>query len=117
MNANYTTINAADQLKDPDSIYHYNQRVIALRHSAPAFIYGDYQDVDPKNEQIFAYMRTLGEAKYLVVLNFSSKPIDYTLPGGLTSGVLRLGNYRDTADSPGSTVLHLLPWEARVFKQ
>jgi oligo-1,6-glucosidase len=47
VNPNYLQINAADQVKDPDSVYHYNQKVIALRRSDPAFIYGDYQDLDP----------------------------------------------------------------------
>ncbi|WP_419806401.1 glycoside hydrolase family 13 protein [Terriglobus sp.] len=117
VNPNYKTINAADQLKDPDSVYHYNQRAIALRRSDPAFIYGDYQDLDPQQEQIFIYTRTLGTAKYLVVLNFSRKPIDYTLPGGISSGQLRLGNYSETPDAPNSTVVHLRPWEARVYQQ
>ncbi len=117
VNPNYTAINAADQLRDPDSIYHYNQRAIALRHSAAAFVYGDYQDLDPRHEQVFAYTRTLGDAKYLVVLNFSRKPIEYTLPGGMGTGSLRLGNYRETTDAPGSTSMHLRPWEARVYQQ
>ena len=117
VNPNYTSINAADQVQDAASVYHYNQKAIALRHSDPAFVYGDYQDLDPRHEQVFAYTRTLGDAKYLIVLNFSPKPIHYSLPNGMAVGKLRLGNYRDTADVPGFTTLHLQPWEARVYKQ
>ena len=54
--------------------------MIALRRNEPAFIYGDYQDLDPTNEQVFIYTRTLDESKYLIVLNFSSKPIDEPCP-------------------------------------
>jgi oligo-1,6-glucosidase len=117
VNPNYLEINAADQIKNPDSIYHYNQKMIALRRTAPAFIYGDYQDLDPAHEQIFLYTRTLGASQYLVVLNFSSKPIHYTLPQAMHAGNLKLGNYKDSTDAPGATTLHLHPWEARIYLQ
>ena len=117
VNPNYKAINAADQMRDPDSVYHYNQRAIQLRHSDLAFVYGDFEDLDPQHEQIFVYTRTLGAAKYLVVLNFSGKPITYTLPGAMNTGQLRLGNYRDTSDGTNSNMLHLRPWEARVYRQ
>ena len=48
--------------------------MIALRAKSPALIYGDYKDLDPTNPNIFAYTRTLGDEKYLVVLNFSAAP-------------------------------------------
>ncbi|GAA3763170.1 alpha,alpha-phosphotrehalase [Terriglobus aquaticus] len=117
VNPNYTTINAASQVNDPDSIYSFNRQMIALRHSDPAFVYGDYQDLDPKHQQVFIYTRTLGSAKYLVVLNFSKQPVEYSLPGGSAAGQLKLGNYRDTSDAPGSSTLHLRPWESRVYRQ
>jgi oligo-1,6-glucosidase len=125
VNPNYLQINAADQVKDPDSVYHFNQKMIALRRSDPAFIYGDYQDLDPAHEQVFLYSRTLDDpnsakSKYLIVLNFSSHPIDYTLPQpaqALQANNLKLDNYKDSSDSAGSTTLHLRPWEARIYKQ
>jgi glycosidase len=49
---NYLQINTADQVKDPDSVYHYNQKVIALRRSDPAFIYGDYQISTPEQTSL-----------------------------------------------------------------
>jgi len=116
VNPNYLQINAADQVKDPDSIYHYTQKMIALRRSDLAFIYGDYQDLDPKHEQVFLYTRSLGASSYLVILNFSSQPIDYTLPQGIQAKNLKLGNYRDSSDLAGATTLHLRPREARIYK-
>ena len=117
VNPNYMQINAADQMKDPDSVYHYNQKMIALRRSDPAFIYGDYQDLDPSQEYVFAYTRTLGQSEYLVVLNFSRQPIEYTLPQAIKTGKFELGNYGTDGDNAGASTLHLRPWEARVYKQ
>ena len=82
------------------------RRLIALRRSDPAFIYGDYQDLDPTHEQVFLYTRSLGASSYLVILNFSSQPIDYTLPQGIQAKNLKLGNYRDSSDPAGATTLH-----------
>jgi oligo-1,6-glucosidase len=116
VNPNYLQLNAASQVADANSVYHYTQEMIALRHSDPAFLYGDYQDLDPSQEHIFVYTRTLGGSKFLVVLNFSKQQIEYTLPPTLKAGNLKLGNYRTAGDSADASTLHLRPWEARVYQ-
>jgi oligo-1,6-glucosidase len=114
VNPNYKKINAALQLADPDSIYHYTQRMIALRHSTPALIYGDYMDLDPSNPSVFTYTRTLGADRYLIVLNFSENPIAYSIPGSLKPISLLMTN-RGSKEVNTST-LNLKGWEARVYK-
>jgi oligo-1,6-glucosidase len=115
VNPNYTTINAAQEVADPDSVYSYVARLIALRAKTHAFVYGDYKDLDPQHGQIFAYLRTLGNERYLVVHNFSSDQIEYTLPDGLKAGKSILDNYK--SDESGATTLHLKGWESRIYKQ
>ena len=114
VNPNYKTINAAAELKDPASIYNYTRQAIALHHSSKAFTYGDYTDLDPSNEQIYAYTRTLGAEKFLVVLNYSKTPATWSLPAGMQPGKLVLCNLTTT---PGdAAALTLAPYEARVYK-
>jgi oligo-1,6-glucosidase len=115
VNPNYKTINAAQEVADPDSIYNYTARLIALRARTPAFIYGDYKDLDPDHPHIFAYTRTLGADVYLVVHNFSSEPIDYMLPGGMKAGQSIVDNY--PGNESGAATLHLKGWESRIYKQ
>jgi glycosidase len=43
-------------------------------------VYCDYEDLALQDAKLFAYTRTLGSEKYLVVLNFSRDNISYTLP-------------------------------------
>lgn len=131
INPNYTTINAKQELGDHNSIFAYDRRLIALRAQTPAFVYGDFQDLDPANPHIFAYTRTLIPAnaagrpagQYLVVLNVSSEPHIYTLPGDRKSGTLILSNQPQTSNLPDTTTerntatLHLAPWEARIYRQ
>ena len=115
VNPNYDEINAKRETADPNSIYNYYRHMIALRHSAPALVYGDYKDLDPANPSIFAYTRTLGGETWLVVLNFSGAPVEYTLPGNLKAANLAIGNMEGLKQN--SSPLHLKAWEARVYRQ
>ena len=115
VNPNYEEINAARELADPSSIYNYFRKMVEFRKKTPALVYGAYEDLDPRNAHIFAYTRTLGAEKYLVLLNFSKDNISYTLPGGLTAGELQISNL--ASREAKTQVLNLKPWEARVYRQ
>ena len=115
VNPNYASINAKSETADPDSVLNYTRRLIALRAKTRAFSYGDYGDLDPADPHVFAYTRTLGAETYLVGLNFSPVPVEYTLPGGLKAGHLVIANYN--GEQEGAAVLQLKGWEARVYKQ
>lgn len=119
VNPNYAQINAAAELKDPNSIYHYTQRAIALHHANPAFTYGDYKDLSPDNPHIYAYTRTLPIAgkpdqRFLILLNWSAKPADFNLPDNIKPKKLLLTNVHNSAAPTGQTVM-LSAWEARVY--
>jgi oligo-1,6-glucosidase len=115
VNPNYKEINARQELADRDSIYNYFRKMIDVRKNAPALVYGDYRDLDPGNAKIFVYTRTLGNEKYLVVLNFSREAISYALPAGLKAGHLVISNLGNAEEN--APVLKLKGWEARVYKQ
>jgi oligo-1,6-glucosidase len=114
VNPNYKEINAAQEEKDPESIYNYFSKMLAFRGTTKAFAYGTYEDLDPKNDKVFAYTRTLGKEKYLVVLNFSNDAVSYSLPGGLKAGKLEMSNLGKAEEE--ANALKLRAWEARVYK-
>jgi oligo-1,6-glucosidase len=114
VNPNFKTINATAEVNDPDSVYNYTAQIIALRKRTPALIYGDYEDIDREQKQMFAYLRTLGHDQYLIVQNFSSQPVEYSLPRGLVAGTLVADNY---PDKESGATLHLMGWESRIYKQ
>jgi oligo-1,6-glucosidase len=114
VNPNYLKINAAQELSDKGSIYHFFRAMADLRRSSPVFVYGDYKDLDPANVKVYAYTRSIGASGYLVVLNFSTDAVSYKLPGGMKLGDLMISNLDKPSDT-GDT-LHLQAWEARVYK-
>jgi oligo-1,6-glucosidase len=109
-------INAAAELANPDSVFRYTQRMIALRHASPALVYGDYKDLAPADPAIFAYTRVLAEEKYLVILNFSSKPVTFALPQGIKPGKLVLANLAAGEKEKSDGRLQLRPWESRIYR-
>ncbi len=116
VNPNYKQINAAEEEADSASVLRYVRSLIALRARTRAFVYGDYQDLDPQHSKIFAYTRTLGGERYLVVENFSSSMVQYQLPGGLKAGTLLLSDIPASREENAAT-LNLAPWESRIYKQ
>jgi oligo-1,6-glucosidase len=116
VNPNYKEINAAQEESDPSSVLNYMRALIKLRAHTLAFVYGDFDDLDTKDTHVFAYTRTLGKEKYLVVENFSSDSVKYTLPNGLSAATLLLSDIPSSHEANTST-LNLGPWESRIYKQ
>ncbi len=94
-------INAATQRP----VYDFFGRMIALRHRLMSLVYGDYHDLAPDHNQIFAYTRSLPGETHLIVLNISGDPIAFDVP----AGAWLAGNY-----ATPSPVLR--GWEARIYQ-
>lgn len=92
LNPNYNKINVADQLKREDSVFHYYQKLIKLRKEYEIIVYGKYELLLPDDEHIFAYVRTLGNQKLLVVCNFSKTEQKFNFSGYENAKVL-ISNY------------------------
>ena len=57
VNPNHTWLNAASQLQDETSVYHFYKRLIALRKEHGVLISGTYELLLPNDRQIYAYLR------------------------------------------------------------
>ncbi|MBL5767828.1 alpha-glucosidase [Heyndrickxia sporothermodurans] len=117
VNPNYKEINAKQQLTDEDSIFHYYKKLIQLRKQHDIIVYGTYDLILPDHNEIFAYTRTLGEEKLLIILNFSKENSFFELPKEIqfSNKELLISNYEvNPADSIEK--ITLLPFEARVYK-
>lgn len=95
----YPTINADTQLKanDPNelSVWQFWQRGLkARKDNKRVFVYGDYEELDPDDEEIFAYTRTADNGeKFVVVLNFSGNVREWILPSSVLINLWAAGNY------------------------
>ncbi|MGM0844936.1 MAG: glycoside hydrolase family 13 protein [Bacillota bacterium] len=116
VNPNYTDINAESALKDSDSVFHYYQRLIKLRKEHEIIVYGTYDLILEDDPAIYAYTRTLGDEKLVVMCNFTGEEAAFNLPEGIehTSADVLIGNY-DTSEEGTLSSVELKPYEARVY--
>ena len=109
VNENYRTLNAAAEEKDADSVLHFYRHLAKLRETIPALLDGVYEELLEKNEQIYAFSRTLGKTRIKTAVNFSTK--DAALPAGFLRGTRLAGSY---ADAPTTS---LRPLEAVIYEE
>ena len=114
VNPNYKEINAKDQLERADSIFHYYQKLIRLRKEQEVIVYGTYDLLLPDSKEIYAYTRTLGEEKLLVVCNFYEPEVSFELPEEFAGGTCLISNYPEVSLKAEMT---LRPYEAFVIKK
>ena len=76
VNSNCAEINAASEFDDPDSVYAFYKRLIALRHDNPVVSAGDWTLIDADDEHVYAFVRSLGDERLLTVINLSGRTVD-----------------------------------------
>jgi len=116
VNPDYPEVNVAAARADPDSVWHHHRELIDLRGEHDVLVYGDYEPVLPGHESVWAYERTLGEARAFVALNWSAEPTTVQLPRRVRSddATLAVSNYPDATEGVPER-LELAPYEARVY--
>ena len=107
VNENHTSINVEAALEDPDSIFYYYQKLIALRKQHAVFREGCFTLLLPEDEQRFVYRRDTENEHMLVICNFKEEPApldDIEIPATEPA----LSNYSELSD-------YLRPYEARMY--
>jgi alpha-glucosidase len=88
----YKTHNVATELKNPNSILMFYRNVLALRHTNPALLDGDYVALNEDDVNVMSYLRRYQDRAVLVVLNMSAQPqsISFNLsPQGFSTAEAR----------------------------
>jgi maltose alpha-D-glucosyltransferase/alpha-amylase len=67
----YEALNVETQRNNPQSLWWWMKRLIALRHKHPAFGRGELEILTPDNLKVLAFLRRDAEASVLVVANLS----------------------------------------------
>jgi alpha-glucosidase len=86
--ASYKTHNVVTELRDPNSILVFYQRLLKLRHANTALLDGDYIALNENDPNVISSLRRYKEDAVIVVLNMSSTPqtVSFNLaPQGFTS--------------------------------
>jgi oligo-1,6-glucosidase len=113
LNPNKDEVNVEAECNDPNSVYHYYKKIIQLRKKHSIIVYGDYELLEERHEQLFVYRRCLEDEHLLVICNFSDQVIEYKMPMQLEQyDVIISNNQRKVLESE----IELQPYEAIVIK-
>ncbi|MED3623927.1 alpha,alpha-phosphotrehalase [Bacillus thermocopriae] len=114
---NYKEINAEKALQDPDSIFYHYQKLIQLRKEYDVITEGNYELLLEDSNDIFAYVRTYGTEKLLVINNFYGKETKAVLPSSLNldewKSEMLISNYNDSSELRKELLLR--PYESIVY--
>lgn len=106
VNPNYISINAKDQIDDPDSVRSFYKKLIALR-KAPEFketvVYGTLEPYLEEQHNLMAYYRK-ADKTLLVIGNYQKEEQEVKLPGSYKQ--VLLNNYPDFAEKDNMIKLH-----------
>ena len=115
VNPNYQTINVEAQEEDPDSILNFYKEMIALRKSEDIFVYGTYDLVFEDHKDIYAYTRTLGEKRVLILCNLTNKQTSINLDEITVSTDQLLLSNIPVEEHESIQELTLKPFESRIY--
>lgn len=120
VNPNHVKINAEEQVKRTDSVFHFYKKLIKMRHEHKVIVYGSYESYMEEDENVFAYTRTLNEfdknTELFIACNFSNVNQQITIPERFSEGKCLLSNYEYELNSTNEKMSGLLrPYEAKIL--
>lgn len=109
-------INVEAAMADPDSVWHFYQRLIALRHERASVTDGRYELLAPADEKVYAYLRRAEDETLVVLCNFSDEEVAFELPAEVAwdASELVISNEAEAAAELARTVA-LAPYAAHVY--
>ena len=116
VNPNYKEINVQSELENPNSVFNFYKKLLAIRKGNNDLIYGSYKDLAPDHKAVFAFTRTGKNNEYLVVLNMSGQKVAFDLDAKFKNYKLVIANHTLEKNTISSTTLTLEPWEALLYK-
>lgn len=109
VNENKYYINVEAAKEDKTSTYYHYQKLIEIRKKYKLIKDGRYEEVHPKDKDLFIYKRVLDDEEIVVISNFKNKTISRKYLFDYDRHELLLSNYDVSGDD------YLKPYESRVY--
>lgn len=114
INKNYKEVNVEKELADKDSILNFYKNLTKIRNGRDALIYGKYDLLLEKHKEIYAYTRTYGDEKYIIIVNLSMKEVEFKSKYDLKLENILLHNYKNVEENTKSFTMKA--YECRLYK-
>jgi len=106
-------INVATEAADPDSLLAFYRRALAVRAASPALQAGAYRPIGGVPADVFAFERTEGDDRALVLLHLGNGAAEVEVPEAFQGATVRLGTRGEESETVGRH--HVLsPWHGVI---
>lgn len=124
VNPNHVRVNAAAEFDDVDSVHAFYKRLIALRHSMPVIAAGEWDLVDADDSAVYAFVRTLGDERVLVMVNLSGRTVSIPAqsagllsePDDVDASAMLVSTYDVEHALHSAKCGELAPWEGMAVR-
>ena len=107
-NPQYQNVNVEKALQNTESIFYLYQKLIALKKSDDVLIHGLFERIKTSSDRVFAYTRSNGGDRRLIILNFSAQSQSFD--------EIPIGDYQLLFSSQKqSDSSSLKPYEGRIY--
>ena len=114
VNPNYKNINVERQEEDPNSILNFYRELLKVRKQHDVFVYGDFEELEFDNPEVYAYRKKYKGDEILVVLNFGSSSKEFSVHQDLENAEVIVNNYKEL--NKNKEMIHLLPYQGVIIK-
>jgi len=97
-------ISLEEEMNDPNSLWNFYRKIIALRKSLPLLTYGTYKNLTNSNDKVFSFERYLGNRKVIVVVNLSGNEQDAMIKESGNTVKYIFGGIKSTTTTAGISV-------------
>jgi glycosidase len=112
----YEDVNVAVERDDPTSIFSLYRQILRLRSTSPALQLGNYQEIPCGHPDCYAYMRTNGSQRYIIMINFAGSEIQPDLSLPHSRGEILLSTRMDKQGQAELDHLMLRPYEGIIIE-
>lgn len=88
--SNYREINVENQLHKEDSAFNFYKKLLQIRKEREAILEGKTEIIETKGD-LLAYKRYTDKESLIVLINFSNKPVDFSLNEGNSTLIFSTG--------------------------
>ncbi len=114
LNPDYPRINVAAAIADPNSVFWFYKKLIALRKENPIMPYGEFRLLWENDREVFAFEKELDGNRWLIAANFSEQLVFRALPEDYRGADMKLATAKEQKDAADG-ILALGPYEAVIF--
>lgn len=104
------------QSVDPQSSLNFYRYLIHLKANSPALTTGDYRSLDLGNGYVYAFIRETELQRFLVMLNFDSRPATVVVRGPVGRWIAGTHEVEGDGEMAESGELILEPYEGRAYE-